>query len=421
MAPSAILSTPVVELNKAAVSKNAQSSATLAPLDASKMTHSYKKVQASESNASDPASFTDHMITAKWSVKSGWEAPELKPYGPLALEPAASCLHYATECFEGMKAYRGFDGELRLFRPDCNAERMNMSCERIALPSFDEAEFLKLVMELLAVDGEKWLPREKKGECLYIRPSAIGTQAALGVQRPKEALLFIIGCQWAKLDEPVSPLDGVTPGMRLLASTEASCRAWPGGFGFAKVGANYGPSLLAQGEATERGFHQILWLFGPEGMITEAGASNFFVVWRTREGKLQLITAPLGDKIILNGVTRRSVLALARERLNATDKKFAPGVEELEVVERTYFMPELEEAFEEGRVVEAFVCGTAYFVASVSEIHSRGKDLKVPMSEGTNGLYAKLIKNWLHGIMYGKEDHPWGVKIVERGVPAIEA
>jgi branched-chain amino acid aminotransferase len=152
-------------------------------------------------------------------------------------------------------------------------------------------------------------------------------------------------------------------GMRLLASQNDEVRAWPGGFGFAKVGANYGPSITATGEARARGYDQILWLFGQDGTVTEAGASNFFVIWRSREGKLQLVTAPLGDKIILDGVTRRSVIELAKERLAGNS-----SLEALEVVERKYTMNEIVDAVEEGRIVEAFACGTAvgHFLRSLS-------------------------------------------------------
>lgn len=208
-----------------------------------------------------------------------------------------------------------------------------------------------------------------------------------------------------------------------MASKEDTVRAWPGGFGYAKVGANYGPSLIAQGEAKARGFDQVLWLLGKDCDVTEAGASNFFVVWRTGEGKLQLVTAPLDDKIILDGVTRRSVLELARERLGG----------ELEIVERKYTMGEVKNAAEEGRLLEAFATGTAvcypfsspkkgtdvltnsqFFIASVSSIHFRGKDLGIPMSEGVTGKYAAILKTHVANIMYGREDHEWGVVVNER-------
>lgn len=285
---------------------------------------------------------TDHMITAAWSSRTGWAAPELKPYGPFTLMPTASVLHYATECFEGLKAYRGFDGKLRLFRPDCNANRMLMSTARISLPVFPPAELEKLLLALMSVDGPRWLPRSRPGAYLYLRPTIIGTSPQLGVQAPHEALLYIICSFMPRMDSPPG-------GMKLHTSPEDMVRAWVGGFGYAKVGANYGPSLLATQEAKKRGFNQILWLYGSEGYCTEAGASNFFVVWRNKDGKTELVTAPLDDRLILDGVTRRSILQLARERLAG----------ELEVVERRYTIDEVLEAEKEGRLVESFAAGTA--------------------------------------------------------------
>ena len=135
---------------------------------------------------------TDHMIQARWTAETGWDAPTLQPYGPLSLMPTASCLHYATECFEGMKLYRGHDGKLRLFRPQLNCNRMLMSTNRIALPGFPPTELLKLITKLCATDGAKWLPKDQPGAFLYIRPTMIATETALGVQRPNEALLFVI-------------------------------------------------------------------------------------------------------------------------------------------------------------------------------------------------------------------------------------
>jgi branched-chain amino acid aminotransferase len=178
---------------------------------------------------------TDHMVTCSWTNKTGWKAPQLKPYGPLTLMPTASCLHYATECFEGMKLYRGYDGKLRLFRPQLNANRMIQSATRIALPAFNPTELLKLIVKLCATDGDKWLPKERPGSFLYIRPTMIANDPALGVQKPKEALLYVILCVFPNLDKGAD-------GMKLLASKDDMVRAWPGGFGFAKVGANYGPT-----------------------------------------------------------------------------------------------------------------------------------------------------------------------------------
>jgi len=276
--------------------------------------------------------------------------------------------------------YRGYDGKLRLFRPDCNAARMLISATRIALPAFEPKELEKLIMALIAVDAKKWLPRP--GSLLYLRPSMIGSAAALGVATPKEATLFIIATfvsafksslyfsfwqrslsiQMPKLDQP--------DGLKLLAS-QNGVRAWPGGFGYAKVGANYGPSLMANSEARARGYDQVLWLL--DGLVTEAGASNFFIIWRSKQtGKLELVTAPLGEKIILDGVTRRSILQLARERLTGSvnaDGKTA--LEPLEIVERQFTMDEVVEAGKEGRIVEAFAAGTAVSLFAVHFLASK--------------------------------------------------
>jgi branched-chain amino acid aminotransferase len=176
----------------------------------------------------------------------------------------------------------------------------------------------------------------------------IGSGAALGVATPKEATLFVISTFMPPLDQP--------SGLKLLAS-QNGVRAWPGGFGFAKLGANYGPSLMANSEARNRGYDQVLWLLN--GRVTEAGASNFFVIWKSKDsGNLELVTAPLDDKIILDGVTRRSILQLVRERL-AEGSKLAGGLEPIEVVERQYTIDDIVEATEEGRMVEAFAAGTA--------------------------------------------------------------
>ncbi|KAF2142547.1 uncharacterized protein K452DRAFT_286974 [Aplosporella prunicola CBS 121167] len=369
---------------------------------------------------------TDHMITASWTAAQGWAAPELKPYGPLSLMPTASCLHYATECFEGLKLYRGVDGRLRLFRPTRNCARMCTSAARISLPGFAPEELAKLIARLAAVDGPRWLPKDRSGQFLYVRPTLIANDQTLGVQKPKEALLFVIFALFPNMDVsiPAALPNGTTtdgtaarPGLKLLASRDDMVRAWPGGFGYAKVGANYGPSLLAQGEARAAGFDQILWLFGQDSAVTEAGASNFFVVWRTAEsGRLQLVTAPLDDRIILDGVTRRSVIELAQQRL-ANGYKAADGDEELlepiDVVERRFTMLDVLAAAEEGRLVEAFAAGTAFFIAPVGLVHFRGRDLDIPLAKGESGPYARVIKGWLKAIMYGEEQHEWGVVVEE--------
>ncbi|PNS14516.1 branched-chain amino acid aminotransferase [Sphaceloma murrayae] len=384
------------------------------PLDASRLTYSLTTSPRPVPAADDPiiatsSVCTDHMLTCTWTATSGWEAPRIVPYGPLSLLPTCSVLHYATECFEGLKLYRGHDSRLRLFRPDRNAARLNRSAQRVALPGFEPAELEKLLLRLCGLDGPKWLPEDRKGKFLYVRPTMISDDPSLGVQKPKRAMLFVIITLFPDLSDPnalgAGETEGESPvqGLKLLASKEDTIRAWPGGFGFAKLGANYGPSLLAQGEARARGFHQILWLFGSEAFVTEAGASNFFVVWRTSEGKTQLVTAGLEDKVILEGVTRASLLELARTRLGL----------ELEVVERKFTMQEVLEAYNEGRLVEAFAAGTAYFVAPVGLIEWKGQGLRVPTVEGKTGKYARMLRGWLSDIKYGNEEHEWGVVVPE--------
>ncbi|UJO24142.1 Branched-chain-amino-acid aminotransferase, mitochondrial [Fulvia fulva] len=396
-----------------------------AALDTSKMTYTYTKnprtVPAPDSDETKAQkTCTDHMVSARWTIENGWDAPELKPYGPLAIMPSASVLHYATECFEGLKLYRGHDGKLRLFRVARNCNRMLNSARRIALPDFDPKELEKMIITLCATDGDKWLPKERAGHFLYIRPTFIATDEALGVQRPREALLYVIIACFPDMSKSIPPaLNGsangnghaapAKQGLKLLASNEDTIRAWPGGFGYAKLGANYGPSLVAQGEARSRGFDQVLWLFGQECYVTEAGASNFFVVWKTKEGSTELVTAPLEERIILEGVTRASVLDLAKDRLSMD----IGDVEAVEVVEKRFTMHDLIEAQAEGRLIEAFAAGTAFFIAPIGLIHHRGKDLDVPTAEGESGKYAKLIKSWLVNIMYGKEQHEWGVIVKE--------
>ncbi|OAA56809.1 Branched-chain amino acid aminotransferase II [Cordyceps fumosorosea ARSEF 2679] len=408
MSPSAVkaqdvnLTAAAVERKEAAAA--AETTPVLAQLDASRLTYTYTQnpravPDEAVANAGTETIATDHMVLASWSAASGWSAPELKPYGPLSLMPTASCLHYATECFEGLKVFRGHDGGLRVFRPDRNCARMNMSAGRISLPTFPPAELQKLIMALLEVDGPRWLPRDQPGRFLYLRPTLIGTQSQLGVQAPREALLYVIVTYMPRMDSPPG-------GMRLHTSPEDMVRAWVGGFGYAKVGANYGPSLLATADARRRGYHQILWLYGPNGECTEAGASNFFVLWKRKsDGKKELITAPLDDKLILDGVTRRSAVELARERLAG----------EVEVTERKYTIDELVEADAEGRILESFAAGTAYFICPVSQIHHRDQDINIPMGpEGKAGEVTTKIKTWIGDIMYGNVSHKWGVVVNEK-------
>ncbi|KIW67143.1 branched-chain amino acid aminotransferase [Phialophora macrospora] len=339
--------------------------------------------------------FTDHMLSIEWTASQGWLPPRITPYQNLSLDPATCVFHYAFECFEGMKAYKcEKDNSLRLFRPDKNMQRMNKSAARIALPTFNGDRLIELIGELCKMD-ERFISSEK-GYSLYLRPTLIGTQRTLGVGPPGSALLYVIA-------SPVGPYYPTGFKAISLEATDYAVRAWPGGVGDKKLGANYAPCIVPQLKAAKKGLHQNLWLFGPEEYITEVGTMNLFVCIKNKKtGQKELLTAPL-DGTILEGVTRDSVLALARERLEP---------EGWNVAERYVKMQELADAESEGRLIEVFGAGTAAIVAPVRKIvwKERVLDCGLKPTEEA-GEVALKMKGWIEGIQYGDEDHPWSVKI----------
>ncbi|KAL7929186.1 aminotransferase [Trichoderma chlorosporum] len=349
---------------------------------------------------------TEHMLIWQWDESIGWQAPEIRPYGPLPIMPSASVLQYATECFEGIKIYRGYDNRLRVFRLQLNCERMLKSSLRVGLPEFDPAHLESILMQFAALEAQKWLPSGKIGQTLYLRPTHIGLTAALGVQKPRQSLLYVIA----------TLLPGFSTrgnGMKLLTSPADIVRAWPGGFGNRKLGGNYGPTLPAHNAALQRGFDQVLWLFGPEGFVTEAGASNFFVIWKTRGGNIELVTAGLDNGTILEGVTRYSVLDLVRSNYKQPAAWHYQGhtLPPLTVVERDFSIDEIHDAVKESRLIEAFAAGTAYFIASVEAIHHQGSDIPIPLLTDSPS-YARLIKGWLSDIVFGIQNpHEWTKEI----------
>ncbi|KXS94337.1 hypothetical protein AC578_4408 [Pseudocercospora eumusae] len=393
---------------------NGQTPAAGGPLDASRLTYQFTKVPRAIPAPNSPelwaqSEATDHMILARYDVaKGGWLAPQLVPYGPLSLAPTAATLHYAMECFEGLKLYRGVDGRLRLFRPDLNAKRMQKSAARVSLPDFPPEQLVLLIDALAAIDAPRWLPKDSVGTYLYVRPTMIATQPSLAIKKASEALLYILLVCFPDFDQPSGSL-GPPPGdaenkpkkdlgLRLVASNKETIRAWPGGFGNCKLGANYGPSIVASAEAARRGFDQILWLFGNEEFITEAGACNFFTVIQPKHsGSAQLLTAPLEDGVVLPGVTRASVLDIVNELF----------ANELEVVERNFSIHELIDAVNNARMVECFVCGTAFFITPVAEINYKGQSINVlPSKKAPCSLVARLRAR-LWKIMYGEIQHRW--------------
>jgi len=338
--------------------------------------------------------FTDHMLSIEWTASQGWLPPRITPYQNLSLDPATCVFHYAFECFEGMKAYKNEEGKIRLFRPDKNMARLNKSSARITLPTFDGEKLIELISKFVSMD-HRFIPATR-GYSLYLRPTMIGTQRTLGVGPPGSALLYVIA-------SPVGPYYPTGFKAVSLEATDYAVRAWPGGVGDKKLGANYAPCILPQLQAASRGFHQNLWLFGEEEYVTEVGTMNFFAAVKNKgTGKPELLTAPL-DGTILEGVTRDSVLALARERLQP---------EGWTITERKFSVAELAEAADEGRLIEAFGAGTAAVVSPVRKISWKGRLIDCGLKEGEEaGEIALRMKSWIEGIQYGDEEHPWSYKI----------
>lgn len=330
--------------------------------------------------------FTDHMLKIEFHESAGgWQQPIISPLEYLSLHPAAKVLHYAIELFEGMKAYRGQDGRIRIFRPELNMARMNASAVRSGLPQFDSEELIKCLSRLISIDQE-WVPHSEAAS-LYIRPTLIGTEPTLGVGAPTSALLYVILC-------PVGPYFGsshVKP-ISLMADPQF-IRAWPGGVGDKKMGSNYAPTIHVQNEAISKGLQQVLWLYGKDFQLTEAGTMNVFVVIKNDNGERELITPPLNG-LILPGITRHSILQLSRE-WNA-----------YKVNERNITMGEIIQLSQEHRLLEVFGAGTACIVSPVSSIRFQEKTIEIPTIEHNEPVYARILKT-LTDIQYGRVDHPW--------------
>ena len=215
------------------------------------------------------------MLTIEWNKNDGWQAPKIVPYQNLSLDPASCVFHYAFECFEGMKAYLGKDGKINLFRPDKNMERFNKSAARIALPTFESAALIELIAKFAKLESN--LIPTQRGYSLYLRPTMISTQKTLGVGAPGSALLYVIA-------SPVGPYYPTGFKAVSLEATDYAVRAWPGGVGNMKLGANYAAGVAAQKAAAQKGYVQNLWLHGPEHYITEVGTMNAFVVFKRSDG-----------------------------------------------------------------------------------------------------------------------------------------
>ena len=326
--------------------------------------------------------FSDHFFTMPYHKGRGWHDPLIEPYRTLQLDPTAMCLHYAQEIFEGLKAYRGEGGAIFFFRPLENIRRMNVSAERLCIPQLDEALFMEALKKLILIDRE-WIP-QGSGTSLYIRPTIIATEPALGVHPAHEYLFFIIA----------GPVGAYYPegfGPTKIYVTEEYCRSVPGGTGYCKAGGNYAASLYASEIANKRGYTQVLWLDAVERKyVEEVGTSNMFFVIGD-----ELITAPLTGTI-LPGVTRDSVIQLAKSW----------GIK---VLERRLSMDEIMDAIASGTLKEAFASGTAAIVSPVGQIYYREKEHLI--SGGKTGNLTERLYNEILQIQYGQKDDPFGWRL----------
>ena len=324
--------------------------------------------------------FSDHMVTIRWTAERGWHDAAVRPYGPLALDPASMVLHYGQEIFEGLKAYRHADGTAWLFRPDQNAARMERSARRLALPVLGLEDFLGSIDALVAADAA-WVPSAPE-QSLYLRPFMFASEAFLGV-RPAQRVTYCCiaspaGAYFARGVHPVS----------IWISTSYT-RAAPGGMGAAKTGGNYAASLVAQQEAAEHGCDQVMFADAAEHRwVEELGGMNVYLVTSDH----QLITPELTGSI-LEGVTRDSILTLAAE--------FG-----LTPVERRVGVDELLEGIDSGWVSELFACGTAAVVTPIGLLQdARGRH---QVGGGETGETTAALRARLLDVQYGRAEDTYG-------------
>lgn len=321
--------------------------------------------------------FTDHMFVMEYQ-DGQWQSPRIQPYQDFHFAPSTLVLHYGQGIFEGMKAYRN-EEKAFLFRPRENLKRMNRSAERLVMPTFDE-DFVLRAIRTLVWEERAWIPR-RPGAALYIRPTMIATEAALGVKPSNSFLFFVILC-------PVGAYysNGFNPVGIYVA--DEYVRAVPGGVGEAKTMGNYAASLLAAKKAQEAGFNQVLWLDGKEHRyLEEVGTMNLFVRFKDS------LATPALTGSILPGVTRDSVLHLTRDW-------------GMPVEERAITIDEVLEGIESGAVEEVFGTGTAAIISPVGKLHYKGKTYTV--GEGKTGGLAQKLFDTLTAIQYARTEDPYG-------------
>lgn len=313
--------------------------------------------------------FSDHMLTADYA-DGEWKNFEIVPYGNISVSPAMSSLHYGQTFFEGLKAYRNDDGKISIFRPDKNAKRFNKSAERMCMPTLPEEFFTQSIAAVVDLDRD-WVPN-KKDYTLYIRPFMFATDPYLGVQPSTTYKFMVLLCPTGKY---------FSKNLRVKIET-AYTRSAEGGFGYAKAAGNYAGSLYPGKKAAEQGFDQILWTDAKtHEYVEEMGAANaMFVI----DGKL---VTPSTRDTILDGVTRDSIITLAKEW-------------GMEVEERRVSVAEVLEAIANGTCTDAFGAGTAAVIASVAEITYNGKTYTLPNPD--ESVFANKMRKAMDDIKYGR-------------------
>lgn len=323
--------------------------------------------------------FTDHMFIMDYKTGKGWYNPRIVPFGPLALSPATMCLHYGQEVFEGMKAYRTADDKIQLFRPEENFRRLNVSNERLVIPPIDEEFALEALNELVKIDKD-WVPHTD-GASLYIRPFIISVDPFLGV-RPADEYMFII------IMSPSGPYyaSGLDPVSIYVESNYV--RAVKGGMGFTKTAGNYAASLIAQNEAHEQNYSQVLWLDGVEKKyIEEVGAMNIFF---KIDGE---IVTPALHGSILSGITRKSALELCKSW-------------GMKVSEKRITIQEVADAYDNGKLEEVFGTGTAAVISPVGKL--KWGDKVMVINDNKIGEVSQKLYDTMTGIQYGKIEDTFG-------------
>ncbi len=324
---------------------------------------------------------SDHMFVMDY-IDGQWSIPEIIPYQPFSYEPNLAVFHYGQSVFEGLKAYKFPEtGAIKLFRPEEHIRRFNISAERLCMPVVDENIFLEALKQLITVDKD-WVS-DKEGNSLYIRPFMFATDESLGVI-PSKSYKFII------FTSPASVY--YADSVRLKIETEF-VRAAEGGIGFAKSGGNYAASLLPAKKALEEGYTQVLWTDSKEHKyIEEAGTMN--VVFQI-EG---ILVTPKLSTSILDGITRKSVIALA--------KKWGYKIEERKIA-----VQEVLTAIQEGRLDGAFGTGTAVTIHEIVTIGENGKDYDLPPVEGRE--FSKRVSEYLYKLKLGQveDDMNWMVTV----------